>query len=161
MRASPARSTLRLTPAHFALYCAYLEGLDEPTLHAHYGVPRTDVRVNRRGGQWWRSVPRVGGCRARVLVACPPRTSRCIARIWKGSTKRPCMRTTACRDRRARDAPYARDAARHPDERRAARAASTRRTGFTTTTTQDWPIASRCPGSPQIRALPEFRSAWE
>ncbi|KVD85831.1 integrase [Burkholderia ubonensis] len=39
---------LRLTPAHFALYRAYLEGLDEPVLHAHYGVPGTDVRVTRR-----------------------------------------------------------------------------------------------------------------
>ncbi|WP_333994528.1 phage integrase family protein [Burkholderia orbicola] len=48
MRASPARATLRLTPAHFALYRAYLEGLDEATLHAHYGVPGTDVRVTRR-----------------------------------------------------------------------------------------------------------------
>ncbi|MGY4837947.1 phage integrase family protein [Burkholderia pyrrocinia] len=48
MRASPARATLRLTPAHFALYRAYLEGLDEATLHAHYGLPGTDVRVTRR-----------------------------------------------------------------------------------------------------------------
>ncbi|KWN65893.1 phage integrase family protein [Burkholderia stagnalis] len=39
---------LRLTPAHFALYRAYLEGLDEPVLHAHYGTPGTDVRVTRR-----------------------------------------------------------------------------------------------------------------
>ncbi|KWD73793.1 site-specific integrase [Burkholderia ubonensis] len=38
----------RLTARHFALYRAYLEGLDEPTLHAHYGVPGTDVRVTRR-----------------------------------------------------------------------------------------------------------------
>ncbi|VWD54758.1 integrase family protein [Burkholderia lata] len=36
---------LRLTPAHFALYRAYLEGLDEATLHAHYGAPGTDLRV--------------------------------------------------------------------------------------------------------------------
>lgn len=35
-------------PAHFALYRAYLEGLDEATLHAHYGVPGTDARVTRR-----------------------------------------------------------------------------------------------------------------
>jgi site-specific recombinase XerD len=48
VRASPTRATLRLTPAHFALYRAYLEGLDEATLHAHYGVPGTDVRVTRR-----------------------------------------------------------------------------------------------------------------
>ncbi|WP_236862150.1 phage integrase family protein [Burkholderia pseudomallei] len=48
MRASPARATLRLTPGHFALYRAYLEGLDGATLHAHYGVPGTDVRVTRR-----------------------------------------------------------------------------------------------------------------
>jgi len=39
---------LRLTPAHFALYRAYLEGLDEPVLHAHYGLPGSDVRVTRR-----------------------------------------------------------------------------------------------------------------
>ena len=39
---------LRLTPAHFALYRAYLEGLDEAVLHAHYGLPGTDVRVTRR-----------------------------------------------------------------------------------------------------------------
>ncbi len=39
---------IRLTAAHFALYRAYLEGLDEATLHAHYGVPGTDVRVARR-----------------------------------------------------------------------------------------------------------------
>ncbi|WP_230959932.1 hypothetical protein [Burkholderia cepacia] len=37
MRASPARATLRLSPAHFALYRAYLEGLDEATLHGHDG----------------------------------------------------------------------------------------------------------------------------
>ncbi|WP_233633928.1 hypothetical protein [Burkholderia cenocepacia] len=47
MRASPTRATLRLTPAHFALYRAYLDGLDEATLHARYGVPGTDVRVTR------------------------------------------------------------------------------------------------------------------
>ncbi|RQV56328.1 hypothetical protein DF024_28895 [Burkholderia cenocepacia] len=35
----------RLTPAHFALYRAYLGELDEPILRAHYGVPSTDVRV--------------------------------------------------------------------------------------------------------------------
>ncbi|KVF23175.1 hypothetical protein WJ07_16925 [Burkholderia vietnamiensis] len=48
MRASPTRATLRPTLAHFALYRAYLEGLDEATLHAHFGVPGTDVRVTRR-----------------------------------------------------------------------------------------------------------------
>ncbi|WP_317161770.1 hypothetical protein [Burkholderia cenocepacia] len=48
MRALPTRATLRLTPADFALYRAYLEGLDEATLHTHYGVPGTDVRVTRR-----------------------------------------------------------------------------------------------------------------
>ncbi|WP_373452775.1 hypothetical protein [Burkholderia sp. AU6039] len=47
MRASPARDAAA-DPAHFALYRAYLEGLDEATLHAHYGVPGTDVRVTRR-----------------------------------------------------------------------------------------------------------------
>ncbi|MBY8608157.1 hypothetical protein K7N18_25355 [Burkholderia arboris] len=48
MRTNPTRSLSRLTPAHFALYRAYLEGLDEAMLHAHYGVPGTDVRVTRR-----------------------------------------------------------------------------------------------------------------
>ncbi|WJN72112.1 hypothetical protein [Burkholderia anthina] len=48
MRATPARVLLRLTPAHFTLYRAYLDGLDEATLHAHYGVPGTDLRVTRR-----------------------------------------------------------------------------------------------------------------
>ncbi|WP_342613495.1 site-specific integrase [Burkholderia ambifaria] len=48
MRKNPSRPVLRLTPAHFALYRAYLEGLDEPVLHAHYGAPGTDVRVTRR-----------------------------------------------------------------------------------------------------------------
>ncbi|WP_239007486.1 hypothetical protein [Burkholderia diffusa] len=38
----------RLTHAHFALYRAYLEGLDEATLHAHYGVAGIDVRATRR-----------------------------------------------------------------------------------------------------------------
>ncbi|RQS84649.1 hypothetical protein DF048_35160 [Burkholderia seminalis] len=32
----------------FALFRASLEGLDESTPHAHYGVPGTDVRVTRR-----------------------------------------------------------------------------------------------------------------
>ncbi|WP_186123098.1 phage integrase family protein [Burkholderia gladioli] len=39
---------MRLTTAHFALYRAYLEGLEERTLHTHYGAPGTDVRVTRR-----------------------------------------------------------------------------------------------------------------
>ncbi|MDN7728259.1 phage integrase family protein [Burkholderia gladioli] len=49
-RAKPAgqRATLRLTASHFALYRAYLEGLEERTLHTHYGAPGTDVRVTRR-----------------------------------------------------------------------------------------------------------------
>ncbi|MCA8031009.1 hypothetical protein [Burkholderia cepacia] len=38
-RRLPRPRTGRLPPAHFALYRAYLEGLDEATLHAHYGVP--------------------------------------------------------------------------------------------------------------------------
>ncbi|OJA84428.1 phage integrase family protein [Burkholderia ubonensis] len=48
MRKSSSRPLLRLTTSHFALYRAYLEGLDEPVLHAHYGLPGTDVRVTRR-----------------------------------------------------------------------------------------------------------------
>ncbi|WP_244114572.1 phage integrase family protein [Burkholderia gladioli] len=49
-RAKPTgqRATLRLTPAHFALYRAYLEGIEERTLHTHCGAPGTDVRVTRR-----------------------------------------------------------------------------------------------------------------
>ena len=39
---------LRLTSDHFALYRAYLEGLDDAVLHATYGVAGTDVRVTRR-----------------------------------------------------------------------------------------------------------------
>ncbi|MBN3815087.1 hypothetical protein G3N57_00005, partial [Paraburkholderia sp. Se-20369] len=37
-----------MTTSHFALYRAYLEGLDDRVLHAHYGLPGTDVRVTRR-----------------------------------------------------------------------------------------------------------------
>ncbi|WP_186043876.1 phage integrase family protein [Burkholderia gladioli] len=48
MRRDPAGHLLRLTTAHFALYRAFLEGLDERALHAHYGVPGTDVRITRR-----------------------------------------------------------------------------------------------------------------
>ncbi|AEA65581.1 site-specific integrase [Burkholderia gladioli] len=48
MRRDPAGHLLRLTTAHFALYRAFLEGLDEHTLHTHYGAPGTDVRVTRR-----------------------------------------------------------------------------------------------------------------
>ncbi|WP_341774241.1 phage integrase family protein [Burkholderia gladioli] len=48
MRRDPTGHLLRLTTAHFALYRAFLEGLDEHTLHAHYGPPGTDVRVTRR-----------------------------------------------------------------------------------------------------------------
>ncbi len=41
MRKHPSRSLLRQAPAHFALYRAYLEGLDEATLHARHrrGAP--------------------------------------------------------------------------------------------------------------------------
>ncbi|WP_279609635.1 phage integrase family protein [Burkholderia gladioli] len=48
MRRDPAGHLLRLTTAHFALYRAFLEGLDEHALHTHYGVPGTDVGVTRR-----------------------------------------------------------------------------------------------------------------
>ncbi|KVD46898.1 hypothetical protein WS61_10465 [Burkholderia sp. ABCPW 11] len=37
-----------MTPAHFALYRAYLEGIEKATLNADYGAPGTDVRVTRR-----------------------------------------------------------------------------------------------------------------
>ncbi|WP_175914687.1 phage integrase family protein [Burkholderia metallica] len=69
MRASPARATLRLTPAHFALYRAYLEGLDETTLHAHYGVPGTDVRVTRRTLATLRDTLTIAARRARDIDA--------------------------------------------------------------------------------------------
>ncbi|RQS03211.1 integrase [Burkholderia sp. Bp9002] len=69
MRASPARATLRLTPAHFALYRAYLEGLDEATLHAHYGVPGTDVRVTRRTLATLRDTLTIAARRARDIDA--------------------------------------------------------------------------------------------
>ncbi|AWV05606.1 integrase (plasmid) [Burkholderia sp. JP2-270] len=60
---------LRLTPAHFALYRAYLEGLDEPVLHAHYGVPGTDVRVTRRTLATLRDTLTIAARRARDIDA--------------------------------------------------------------------------------------------
>ncbi|RQY49119.1 integrase [Burkholderia stagnalis] len=60
---------LRLTPTHFALYRAYLEGLDEPTLHAHYGVPGTDVRVTRRMLATLRDTLTIAARRARDVDA--------------------------------------------------------------------------------------------
>lgn len=60
---------LRLTPAHFALYRAYLEGLDEATLHAHYGVPGTDVRVTRRTLATLRDTLTIAARRARDIDA--------------------------------------------------------------------------------------------
>ena len=87
MRALPARAMLRPTPANFAPCRAYLEGLDEATLHAHCGVPGIYVRVMRR-----------------MLT-----------------TQRDTLTSGALR------------------------ATSTRQTRFTTTTTRDRPIASRCP----------------
>nr|WP_249192495.1 phage integrase family protein [Burkholderia cenocepacia] len=60
---------LRLTPAHFALYRAYLEGLDEATLHAHYGVPGTDVRVTRRTLATLRDTFTIAARRARDVDA--------------------------------------------------------------------------------------------
>lgn len=60
---------LRLTPAHFALYRAYLEGLDEATLHAHYGVPGTDVRVTRRTLVMLRETLTIAARRARDVDA--------------------------------------------------------------------------------------------
>ncbi|WP_290440061.1 phage integrase family protein [Burkholderia cenocepacia] len=69
VRATPARALLRLTPAHFALYRAYLEGLDEATLHAHYGVPGTDVRVTRRTLATLRDTLTIAARRARDIDA--------------------------------------------------------------------------------------------
>ncbi|CAM2163103.1 Integrase family protein [Burkholderia cepacia] len=69
MRTTSTRSLLRLTPAHFALYRAYLEGLDEPTLHAHYGVPGTDVRVTRRTLATLRDTLTIAARRARDIDA--------------------------------------------------------------------------------------------
>ncbi|KUZ97529.1 integrase [Burkholderia ubonensis] len=69
MRATPTRGPLRLTPAHFALYRAYLEGLDEATLHAHYGVPGTDVRVTRRTLATLRDTLTIAARRARDVDA--------------------------------------------------------------------------------------------
>ncbi|WP_420213436.1 phage integrase family protein (plasmid) [Burkholderia aenigmatica] len=67
--ANPSRSLRRLTPAHFALYRAYLEGLDEPVLHAHYGVPGTDVRVTRRTLATLRDTLTIAARRARDVDA--------------------------------------------------------------------------------------------
>ncbi|MBN3506417.1 phage integrase family protein [Burkholderia cenocepacia] len=62
-------SLQRLTPAHFALYRAHLEGLDEATLHAHYGVPGTDVRVTRRTLATLRDTLTIAARRARDVDA--------------------------------------------------------------------------------------------
>ncbi|KWI37783.1 hypothetical protein WM04_05095 [Burkholderia ubonensis] len=40
-------ATLHLPPGYFALYRAYLEGLDVPVWHAYYGVLGTGVRITR------------------------------------------------------------------------------------------------------------------
>ncbi|KVN19065.1 MULTISPECIES: phage integrase family protein [unclassified Burkholderia] len=64
-----SRPLLRLTTSHFALYRAYLEGLDEPTLHAHYGVPGTDVRVTRRTLAMLRDTLTIAARRARDIDA--------------------------------------------------------------------------------------------
>ncbi len=69
MRKDPSRPLMRLTPAHFALYRAYLEGLDEATLHAHYGVPGTDVRVTRRTLATLRDTLTIAARRARDVDA--------------------------------------------------------------------------------------------
>lgn len=69
MRKRPKRTLLRLTPDHFALYRAYLEGLDEPTLHAHYGVSGTDVRVTRRTLATLRDTLTIAARRARDVDA--------------------------------------------------------------------------------------------
>ncbi|WP_175905992.1 phage integrase family protein [Burkholderia seminalis] len=69
MHTDPQRPLLHLTPAHFALYRAYLEGLDEPVLHAHYGVPGTDVRVTRRTLATLRDTLTIAARRARDIDA--------------------------------------------------------------------------------------------
>ncbi|VWC73635.1 integrase family protein [Burkholderia aenigmatica] len=69
MRTSPIHAMLRLTPARFALYRAHLEGLDEATLHAHYGVPGTDVRVTRRALAMLRDTLTIAARRARDVDA--------------------------------------------------------------------------------------------
>ncbi|WP_431229160.1 hypothetical protein [Burkholderia contaminans] len=45
MRQDSSRPLLHLTRVHVALYRAYLEGLDEAALHAHYGVRVTNLRA--------------------------------------------------------------------------------------------------------------------
>ncbi len=47
-RRGPDVSLLHLTTAHFALYRAYLEGIEERRLHALYGASGTDIRITRR-----------------------------------------------------------------------------------------------------------------
>lgn len=84
MRKRPERTLLRLTPDHFALYRAYLEGLDEPTLHAHYGVSGTDVRVTRRTLATLRDTLTIAARRARDvdaarLLRLKPGSLRCDA----------------------------------------------------------------------------------
>nr|WP_302182822.1 site-specific integrase [Burkholderia multivorans] len=51
------------------MYRAYLEGLDEATLHAHYGVPGTDVRVTRRTIATLRDTLTIAARRARDVDA--------------------------------------------------------------------------------------------
>ncbi|WP_419761809.1 MULTISPECIES: phage integrase family protein [Burkholderia cepacia complex] len=64
-----SRVLLRLTPNHFALYRAYLEGLDELVLHAHYGLPGTDVRVTRHALSALRDTLTIAARRARDIDA--------------------------------------------------------------------------------------------
>lgn len=95
MRLTGSRVMQRLTPAHFALYRAYLEGLDEATLHAHYGVPGTDVRVTRRTLVTLRDTLTIAARRARDIDAAHllrlkpgslPRDAHAGAVAGRGST---------------------------------------------------------------------------
>ncbi|WP_414442405.1 phage integrase family protein [Burkholderia sp. 22PA0106] len=69
MRNPSSPALLRLTTGHFALYRAYLEGLDEPVLHATYGVIGTDVRVTRRTLTTLRDTLMIAARRARDIDA--------------------------------------------------------------------------------------------
>ncbi|WP_232427477.1 phage integrase family protein [Burkholderia ubonensis] len=89
---------LRLTPAHFALYRAYLEGLDEPVLHAHYGTPGTDVRVTRRTLATLRDTLTIAARRARDTEAAH------LLRLKPGSLPRD-AHAGAAAGRAAREVP--------------------------------------------------------
>lgn len=82
---------LRLTPAHFALYRAYLEGLDEPVLHAHYGTPGTDVRVTRRTLATLRGTLTIAAHLLRLKPGSLPRDAHAGAAAGRAASEVPTL----------------------------------------------------------------------